>query len=69
MQKRKKEKKAAPIVMHSESSIRYCIFHPVRWGPLSFLSFCIVCDSETDWVMKIICGGDSNVLKMFRVPF
>lgn len=32
-------------------------------------SFCIVCDSETDWVVTIICGGDSDVLKAFRVPF
>lgn len=31
--------------------------------------FCIVCDSEADWVVTIIRGGDSDVLKAFRVPF
>lgn len=65
-EKGKKEKKKAGSCDAFRFSIQHCTFHPV-WRALS--SFCIVCDSETDWVVTIIRGGDSDVLKAFRVPF
>lgn len=66
-EKGKKKKKKAGSCDAFRFSTQHCTFHPV-WRALSS-SFCIVCDSETDWVVTIIRGGDSDVLKAFRVPF
>lgn len=68
----KKEKKKITIktVMHKGFSIQNCTFSALFNRVQNFFSlFSIVCDSETEKSWQMICGSDSNVLKMFSVTF
>ena len=67
-----KKMKKIPIktVMHRGFSIQNCTFQALFNRVQDFFSlFSIVCDSETEKSWQMICGSDSNVLKMFSVTF
>lgn len=56
--------------MHRGFSIHNCTFPALVFRVPDFFSlFSNVCDSETETSWPIICGSDSNVLKMFSVTF
>lgn len=67
---KKRKKITIKTVMHRGFSIQNCTFSALFNRVQNFFSlFSIVCDSETEKSWQMICGSDSNVLKMFSVTF
>lgn len=57
-------------VMHRGFSILNCTSSALFNRVQKLLSlFSIVCDSESEKSLQMICGSDSNVFKMFSVTF